>query len=148
MSHGVVSGGAIKAEPNLVPLLDVVLQLIMFFMLTVRFVSSDQNDQRVKLPESQASVLPGKDTRAVTVVNVAQNRALPTVSGKQLDTDSKIVAYLIQQRQEAERRLGAIPEGGIRADRGNNWGFVAHLMRLFKEAGYTKVRFIVMSKPP
>ena len=38
-----------KAEPNLTPLLDVVFQLITFFMLVINF--SDQNyDQRIRLP--------------------------------------------------------------------------------------------------
>jgi biopolymer transport protein ExbD len=146
MSHGPSSGGAIKAEPNLVPLLDVVLQLIMFFMLTVKFVSNESQDERVKLPDSTAGVLLGKETKAVTAVNVAQNKVLPTITGARLDSDAKIVAYLIQQRQDTERRLGVAPEGGIRADKGTDWGFVAHLMRLFKEAGYKKVRFIVKSK--
>jgi biopolymer transport protein ExbD len=145
MSHGLSSGGAIKAEPNLVPLLDVVLQLIMFFMLTVKFVDSETNDERVRLPDSTSAVLP-LGTKAVTSVNVAQNRVLPTITGARLDSDAKIVAYLIQQRQDTERRLGATPEGGIRADRGTDWGYVAHLMRLFKEAGFRKVRFIVWSK--
>jgi biopolymer transport protein ExbD len=39
----------IKAEPNLTPLLDVVFQLITFFMLVINF-SSENYDQRVRLP--------------------------------------------------------------------------------------------------
>ncbi|MBY0396656.1 MAG: biopolymer transporter ExbD [Thermoleophilia bacterium] len=38
-----------KAEPNLTPLLDVVFQLITFFMLLINF-SKDNYDARVKLP--------------------------------------------------------------------------------------------------
>ncbi len=38
-----------SAEPNLTPLLDVVFQLITFFMLVINF-SNDNNDQRVRLP--------------------------------------------------------------------------------------------------
>lgn len=41
--------GEIKAEPNLTPLLDVVFQLITFFMLVINF-SADTYDQRVRLP--------------------------------------------------------------------------------------------------
>jgi biopolymer transport protein ExbD len=43
------STSADKAEPNLTPLLDVVFQLITFFMLVINF-SNDNYDQRVKLP--------------------------------------------------------------------------------------------------
>ena len=43
------SGKEMRAEPNLTPLLDVVFQLITFFMLLINF-SNDNYDQRVKLP--------------------------------------------------------------------------------------------------
>jgi biopolymer transport protein ExbD len=43
------SASKMSAEPNLTPLLDVVFQLITFFMLVINF-SNDNNDQRVKLP--------------------------------------------------------------------------------------------------
>ena len=39
----------LRAEPNLTPLLDIVFQLITFFMLVIYF-SNDNYDQRVKLP--------------------------------------------------------------------------------------------------
>jgi len=38
-----------RAEPNLTPLLDVVFQLITFFMLVINF-STENYDQRVRLP--------------------------------------------------------------------------------------------------
>src|ERR687890_320926 len=39
----------VRAEPNLTPLLDVVFQLITFFMLVINF-GNDNYDQNVKLP--------------------------------------------------------------------------------------------------
>jgi biopolymer transport protein ExbD len=44
-----VSATLDKAEPNLTPLLDVVFQLITFFMLVINF-SNENYDARVKLP--------------------------------------------------------------------------------------------------
>ena len=41
--------GQLRAEPNLTPLLDVVFQLITFFMLVINF-SAGNHDQRIKLP--------------------------------------------------------------------------------------------------
>ena len=38
-----------SAEPDLTPLLDIVFQLITFFMLVINF-SNDNYDQRVRLP--------------------------------------------------------------------------------------------------
>ena len=42
-------GNELKAEPNLTPLLDVVFQLITFFMLVINF-SQDNFDSRIRLP--------------------------------------------------------------------------------------------------
>jgi biopolymer transport protein ExbD len=53
MSHGPAAEGS-SAEPNLTPLLDVVLQLLMFFMMCVNFVS-EQVKEDVKLPESASA---------------------------------------------------------------------------------------------
>jgi biopolymer transport protein ExbD len=46
---GSPTGGETQAEPNLTPLLDVVFQLITFFMLVFK-ISGDNFDQRVHLP--------------------------------------------------------------------------------------------------
>ncbi len=45
---------SMKAEPNLTPLLDVVFQLITFFMLVINF-SSENYDQRVRLPVAESA---------------------------------------------------------------------------------------------
>ena len=47
MSHGAAS----KCEPNLVPMLDMVLQLVMFFMVCANFVM-EQVNETIKLPEA------------------------------------------------------------------------------------------------
>src|SRR6516162_11643096 len=52
MSHAADAAIA-HAEPNLTPLLDVVLQLLMFFMMCVNFVS-EQVTEDIRLPQSQA----------------------------------------------------------------------------------------------
>src|SRR5690242_9206925 len=51
MSHG---GGSSNCVPNLTPLLDVVLQLLMFFMMCVNFVS-EQTNQSINLPPAQTA---------------------------------------------------------------------------------------------
>ena len=53
-----------KAEPNLTPLLDVVFQLITFFMLVINF-SSENYDQRVRLPVAESAVPVGKRPRSL-----------------------------------------------------------------------------------
>jgi biopolymer transport protein ExbD len=56
-------GTEFKAEPNLTPLLDVVFQLITFFMLVINF-SSENYDQRVRLPVAESAVPAGEEARA------------------------------------------------------------------------------------
>lgn len=48
MSHG---ASVDKCEPNLVPMLDMVLQLVMFFMVCANFVMEQVNES-IKLPEA------------------------------------------------------------------------------------------------
>jgi biopolymer transport protein ExbD len=56
MSHG-APGAASGADPNLTPLLDLVLQLLMFFMICANFTAA-QNNEPVKLAESDSAKLP------------------------------------------------------------------------------------------
>jgi biopolymer transport protein ExbD len=72
MSHG--TGGAISAEPNLTPLLDVVLQLLMFFMMCVNFVNEQINED-VKLPKSQSAKPMMKDGSDTLLLNLQPFRA-------------------------------------------------------------------------
>jgi biopolymer transport protein ExbD len=51
MSHG---GDATEAEPDLTPLLDLVLQLLMFFIINVNFVTEEVT-QEVNLPTSASA---------------------------------------------------------------------------------------------
>jgi biopolymer transport protein ExbD len=65
----------LKAEPNLTPLLDVVFQLITFFMLMVNF-SSDNYDRRIILPVA-GSARPVEDER-----QVAEDRLVLNIDSK------------------------------------------------------------------
>lgn len=78
-------GGEMKAEPNLTPLLDVVFQLITFFMLLINF-SNDNYDARVRLPVA-GSARPMDDAEALSedrfVLNVDRDGHL-LLGGKPL----------------------------------------------------------------
>ena len=71
-------GGNAHDEPNLVPLLDLVLQLVMFFMMCANFVM-EQVDQTIMLPVAQ-SAKPMTDAKNRDVVflniNTDENRDL------------------------------------------------------------------------
>src|SRR5437016_8807411 len=56
-----MQGGQNEADINLTPLLDVVLQLIMFFMITVNFVNTEHLNKDIRLPVAQALVPKDKE---------------------------------------------------------------------------------------
>src|SRR6516164_3973147 len=61
----------VRAEPNLTPLLDVVFQLITFFMLVINF-TAENYDQRVHLPVA-GSARPVEDTQRVSEDRIVLN---------------------------------------------------------------------------
>jgi biopolymer transport protein ExbD len=56
------SGSGEEVEVNLTPLLDLVLQLIMFFMITIRLVHYEQSNEAIFLPETSMT-LPTEDSK-------------------------------------------------------------------------------------
>jgi biopolymer transport protein ExbD len=61
-----------KCEPNLTPLLDLVLQLIMFFMVCANFVM-EQTNESVKLPTSFSAKPLQKDQERYIFINMTVN---------------------------------------------------------------------------
>src|SRR5712692_9833896 len=102
MAHGVGSEGS-KAEPNLTPLLDVVLQLLMFFMMCVNFVS-EQVNENIKLPVAQSARPMDKSESDVLFLNLNRLGHLE-VLGQQLPlaTQGQWNDYLKRQYADAER---------------------------------------------
>src|SRR5262245_51107641 len=69
-----VSQGAERLDPDLTPLLDVVMQLIMFFMMCINFVN-EQVNANVLLPVSySAQELPPKTDTEILVINIEIER--------------------------------------------------------------------------
>jgi biopolymer transport protein ExbD len=69
-----VSQGAERLDPDLTPLLDVVMQLIMFFMMCINFVN-EQVNANVLLPTStSAQELPPKTEADILVINIEVER--------------------------------------------------------------------------
>lgn len=68
-------GGQVKAEPNLVPILDMVFQLITFFMMVVNFKNAAL-DQNLKLPiVGSARPIGGADTTTdILILNVGYDQ--------------------------------------------------------------------------
>ena len=80
------ASGEIKAEPNMTPLLDVVFQLITFFMMVFK-ISGENYDQRVRLPVAgSARPVEGKPAEDRLILNIDGNGQL-LWNGESLDID-------------------------------------------------------------
>jgi len=69
MSHGPTAQDS-SAEPNLTPLLDLVLQLLMFFMICADFKRVDRQNPDLDLPVSQSAVPRGASDKDIISVNL------------------------------------------------------------------------------
>jgi biopolymer transport protein ExbD len=144
MSHGSTE----KCEPNLVPLLDLVLQLIMFFMLCTNFVM-DQSSDQVKLPEAVSAKAIDKAQDEVIYLNINEKGQLliPSVELREgdeptLNNPNQIERYL-KRRAEVEmaRTKKSKPEATIflRIDKETEFGASYPVIKACRAAGYTSV---------
>src|SRR5438270_739467 len=100
--------------PNLVPLLDLVLQLIMFLMITANFVKMETFDESIQLPlVQQARPLELKDAAFVFltltrdgwllgVTDTPENKNEKQVEKVQTQSKSLLKAHLQQERTKIE----------------------------------------------
>ncbi len=145
---GRAAGAEVKSEPNLVPLLDLVFQLIMFFMICVNFVSEQVNED-IKLPVSQSARPMDKGEVDVLFLNMDSVGRL-TVPGEErpLRSEAAIKNYLRQQYADAKRlsqergdKQGRVHTALIiRADRNTTYNQVFHLLKWCKDIGYQKLQ--------
>jgi biopolymer transport protein TolR len=144
MSHGGVGTGhgAQSAEPNLTPLLDMVLQLVMFFMLVANFVMDDFSD-KIRLPvASQAKPLTAKDTNFM-YLNVDKTGRVLVPLGEPLLTPDQIRFYMRQAaRNHVLGEAKALEEVTviIRADKDARVQHILKTMQAVKEAKFRKVQ--------
>jgi biopolymer transport protein ExbD len=145
MSH---SHAANDAEPNLVPLLDLVLQLVMFFMMCAHFAMQEQTDQAIKLPTAaQAAPIPEEGQGPNLLYLGVTNNGDVKVSGRPpMTTDGEITAFLAEAagaakeraRKEGDKDLKTIVV--IRADERSDYAQVYKVMRHCQEVGLRKLQ--------
>ncbi|CAN5542188.1 hypothetical protein BH11PLA2_BH11PLA2_28140 [soil metagenome] len=85
MSHGSLE----KCEPNLIPMLDLVLQMVMFFMLCANFIQDDLNEN-VKLPHALAARPLDKNEEWVITLNVDKKGRVVFMKGNELAVDAAL----------------------------------------------------------
>lgn len=151
-------GNELKAEPNLTPLLDVVFQLITFFMLVINF-SQDNFDARIKLPVA-GSARPQDDA-----ARMAEERLILNIDGRgnlvfngvplsleQATRKIKLEAQIARANLKAVNAKAAA-DGGlparvvIRADRDATFSALFGLIGVCQANGYQKFDLKAMTGP-
>ena len=146
----------LHAEPNLTPLLDVVFQLITFFMLVINF-TAENYDQRVHLPVA-GSARPVEDTQRVgedrIVLNVDRDGHL--LKGGQSQPLNEAIASIKHQADLIKLNLKASglkfdPAAGLpttvvfRADKDATFATVIKLINACQTQGFRKFALKAMT---
>ncbi len=146
----------VRAEPNLTPLLDVVFQLITFFMLVINF-SNENYDKRVRLPIAD-SARPMEDAQQVSedrlVLNVDSEGHL--LIGGEVQPLHQAIDTIRHQASLVRfnlKAIGAKPDatGGLpttiilRADRDVTFGTLLPLIKACQSNGFRKFALKAMT---
>jgi biopolymer transport protein ExbD len=145
MSHGNLAQSR-AADPNLTPLLDVVLQLIMFFMICTNFVTTQLN-KNIVLPQMASARPPDKKDVDLLFLNIRADGALEAVGRDPMKTPEAIKTFLNRQYQDAERNAKQDRDNkerkvktivAIRADQNVDYKRVYEVMHWCKEVGFRR----------
>ncbi|GEM44563.1 ExbD/TolR family protein [Deinococcus cellulosilyticus] len=116
------------------PMVDIVLLLVIFFMLTSQLMSQDRTVP-LDLPTASSSV---KDASRIPTISIQQNGAI-FLEGKQVT---------LQQLQD--RVKGAVKGSGgivaLRADKNSNYGVVVSVMDTIRKVGTVKIALATEEK--
>lgn len=105
MSHGSSEGG--KCEPNMTPLLDLVLQLVMFFMICANF-TLEQTNAAIKLPRAISSKALDPEVRDVLFLNVTVDKdgkmaVLPSATNEYMTNAIAVQEFLVRRYKEDQQ---------------------------------------------
>ena len=168
MSHGGGSDDSI-AEPDLTPLLDLVLQLLMFFIINVNFVA-EQVSADIKLPSSESARPVDKaDPAAIFVgqkvkTNEFLNKLTPQEKLRVQNSDSLVLIPTQPPMTLPEAKawlrdkydsISKLKAGGkvdtiiyFRPDEDLEYGQMVTLMNYCKIAGFTRIKVRAQMKRP
>jgi biopolymer transport protein ExbD len=143
MSHGSQEGG--KCEPNMTPLLDLVLQLVMFFMICANF-TLEQTNATIRLPEAISSKALDPEVKDVLFLNVNQEgHVLPSANNELMTNPIAVKSFLDRryaedQRANPPRRTQVV----LRTDKQTPFEKVYGVMTACRSAKYETVQLRVI----
>lgn len=142
-------------EPNLTPLLDMVLQLVMFFMLVANFVV-EQTNETIKLPDAIAAKAMDAKTDRYIILNLTQDGTVQ-ISGVRLETLKGLseIKDAMKNRFDIDRRVASKKdweEGKgrsiiiLRADKESRYKEVDEVLQAIRSAGYENIHLRALKK--
>jgi biopolymer transport protein ExbD len=148
------SVGSEGTDPNLTPLLDLVLQLIMFFMITVNFVRVDQFDDSIALPVASSAIPLDTTAEEWIFLNLdGTGKLVGALSTFTLDTPEKIKVHLMHEKESLTRVAQAKGLKGepkiviiLRADKNCAYRDVWQVLDSCQRAGFRHWQLRVMTK--
>ena len=146
----------VKAEPNLTPLLDMVFQLITFFMLVITFKSAEL-DTSLNLPVVGSARPVDTTAHDLLVLNIDSTGNLKlfgrTISEAAIDkyiaaesVRSMMTARMTAADLEAEGELPTTVV--IRADRATPFKMVQRVITACQNGGFRQFALKALDKPP
>jgi biopolymer transport protein ExbD len=149
----------VKAEPNLTPLLDVVFQLITFFMLVINF-TTENYDQRVHLPVAETA-RPVEESQQISedrlVLNIDSEGHL--LIGGEVQPLHKAIQSIKHQADLVKLNLkvagtkydanGGLPTTIVlRADKETSFSSLNNLIKACQSNGFRKFALKAMTAAP
>ncbi len=155
MRRRVRGSGPDNFELNLTPLLDVVLQLITFFMMLVHFGSKIEGETAaIRLPTT-AAALPGAEMGLDRLVVAVDRDGRLLVDQDPPRSGKDAASWWSEQgrtRREGHRIVGGGPADElptvvvIRADRGASYGMVRRVLSTAQEGGFARFSLLVIGE--
>ena len=146
-----------KWKQNLTPMLDMVLQMVMFFMLCANF-SQQELSEKVKLPQAVEARALDKFADRVIFLNlllIVDDKTKARTWKVLIQSDEETNALRVQRNMEnrlaiykasltaTERAKDKVPLVILRADRDCDWKMVFDVMAACKRAGFSDVQLRV-----
>ncbi|MFL5242617.1 MAG: ExbD/TolR family protein [Gemmataceae bacterium] len=137
MSRG--SYGNEHVDPDLTPMLDVVMQLLMYFILCVNFVSEEVSSD-ILLPDGQTArpLIKGNDD--VLLLNIREDGSVKVYGLDAMDI-AKTKDWLLKRYAEAESRSSDKQVHTtiiVRAHNRTNYESIFQVLRICKDTGFRR----------
>jgi biopolymer transport protein ExbD len=143
----------VKAEPNLTPILDMVFQLITFFMLVINFKSAEM-DMTLKLPVvGSARPVDTQGQRDLLVLNIDNAGNLKIYGRPIVDIENYLRSERVVSMMSARLTAADLEAGEelpttivIRADRATPFRMLNRVIRACQDNGFRRFALKALNK--